>query len=258
MKLDGYMVYSNHEIDWEGVTVMKLSYGTGTRGFEFTVEYRARKTMSIEVRQPGTVRVIAPRGVSRDRIMNAVELKSDWIIDKLGDAIIAGERNRKREYVNGERFVILGKELALRIVENESLKAPRATLLDGHIRVEAGSRNDDAISRAIESMYRQKAFEVISDSIERYKHRFDIKPSIVRIKAQKKRWGSCSSKRALNFNWKCVMSPLPIIDYIVVHEMCHLVHMNHSSDFWNLVGGIMPDWKERREWLRKNGVMHDV
>ncbi|MBU0727650.1 M48 family metallopeptidase, partial [Patescibacteria group bacterium] len=66
------------------------------------------------------------------------------------------------------------------------------------------------------------------------------------------RWGSCSDRKNLNFNWKLIMAPIEIIDYVVVHEMCHLKQMNHSSKFWNLVAEKMPDYKELRKWLKDN------
>ena len=69
----------------------------------------------------------------------------------------------------------------------------------------------------------------------------------------KKRWGSCTSKRELFFNWKCIMAPSPVLDYIVVHEMAHMVYMNHSQEFWHLVKKVLPDYVQRKEWLRNNG-----
>ncbi|HBQ86147.1 MAG TPA: M48 family peptidase, partial [Syntrophomonas sp.] len=81
-----------------------------------------------------------------------------------------------------------------------------------------------------------------------------IVPNRVVIKEQKTRWGSCSSKHNLNYNFKTVMAPLPVLDYIVVHEMCHLVHLNHSREFWNLVESIIPEYRQHKEWLKMNGA----
>ncbi len=77
----------------------------------------------------------------------------------------------------------------------------------------------------------------------------------ISIRNQKTRWGSCSSKGNLNFNWRLVMAPAGILDYVVIHELCHLAYLNHSSQFWHLVSGILPDWKERRSWLKANGPL---
>lgn len=76
----------------------------------------------------------------------------------------------------------------------------------------------------------------------------------ISIREQKTRWGSCSSSGMLSFNWKLMLAPPGILDYVVVHELCHFRHMNHSADFWNMVGEIIPDYKERRKWLAENGI----
>ncbi|HID0886867.1 TPA: M48 family metallopeptidase, partial [Clostridium botulinum] len=86
-----------------------------------------------------------------------------------------------------------------------------------------------------------------------YSNILKVAPKNIVIKNQKTLWGSCSSKGNINYNYKIVMAPLKILDYIVVHELCHLVHMNHSKDFWQLVESIIPDFKERRNWLKENG-----
>ena len=75
-----------------------------------------------------------------------------------------------------------------------------------------------------------------------------------RIKEQKTRWGSCSKRNNLNFNWKIIMAPEKVIDYVIIHELCHLVHFNHSKEFWNLLAFYMPDYKEQAEWLKNNGI----
>ena len=80
----------------------------------------------------------------------------------------------------------------------------------------------------------------------------------IKIKEQQKRWGSCTSKRELLFNWKCIMAPSPVLDYIVVHEMAHMVYMNHSKEFWHLVKKVLPDYVQRKEWLRNNGIKYDL
>jgi predicted metal-dependent hydrolase len=102
--------------------------------------------------------------------------------------------------------------------------------------------------------YRKKAREQINERIKYYQPKVGVQPARITVKEQKKRWGSCSSRGNLNFNWRAVMAPSPVLDYIIVHELCHLKHHNHSREFWNLLASILPDYKNRREWLKKNGV----
>jgi predicted metal-dependent hydrolase len=109
------------------------------------------------------------------------------------------------------------------------------------------------IRQAFISWYREHADKKVKERVEKYKNMIGVNPNRVRVKKQKKRWGSCSSRGNLNFNWKLIMAPMEIIDYLVVHEMAHLIYPNHSRDYWELVETIIPDYKERQEWLRING-----
>ena len=103
--------------------------------------------------------------------------------------------------------------------------------------------------------YKQKAKRQILQRIEYYSAYIPeaVKINRITIKEQKSRWGSCSSKGNLNFNWRLILAPEAVLDYVVVHEMCHLKYMNHSKAFWSEVERILPDYKDRRKWLKENG-----
>jgi predicted metal-dependent hydrolase len=116
----------------------------------------------------------------------------------------------------------------------------------------------EKMRRAMEKWYRKKADRIINDRVGVYIDKIGKEPKIVKVKEQKRRWGSCTSKGNLYFNWRCIMAPPPIIDYIVIHEMSHLVHPNHSKRFWQKVESILPDYKKRRKWLRDNGLRLDL
>jgi len=91
-----------------------------------------------------------------------------------------------------------------------------------------------------------------------YQHYFNEKSLNIKVKEQKKRWASCTAKNELLFNWRCAMAPSHVLDYIVVHEMCHMIHKNHSQAFWNKVEAVLPDFKRRKEWLKNYGVKMDL
>jgi predicted metal-dependent hydrolase len=105
----------------------------------------------------------------------------------------------------------------------------------------------------MENWYRDKTAQAIADRVNFYLPTVGESPTRITIKEQRKRWGSCSSLGRLNFNWRIIMLPQSVLDYIVVHELCHLVHHNHSRDFWNLVGSILSDYQECKQWLKLNG-----
>ncbi len=101
--------------------------------------------------------------------------------------------------------------------------------------------------------YKKQARLVITNRVQYYSQFTKNYYHTISIRDQKTRWGSCSGKGNLSFNWRLILAPPEILDYVVVHELCHLTHLNHSKDFWNMVGNILPDYKIRRKWLKENG-----
>ncbi|SHK65460.1 M48 family metallopeptidase [Hespellia stercorisuis] len=99
--------------------------------------------------------------------------------------------------------------------------------------------------------YREQARQAIIPRVNYFAERMELRPNSIRIKEQKSRWGSCSSKRNLNFNWRLVLMPQEVMDYVVVHELCHLRYMNHSQEFWAYVEQIMPDYRRWKKWLKE-------
>jgi len=233
---------------------MQLSLDYGTQTIKFEVEFRKRKTMAITIEPPGMIKVIAPKGTKEEVILEKVTNKAPWIIKKLYYFKYIKHQKIRKEFVNGESFMYLGRNYSLQLHIKEDLKNPIIKLYLGKFVVYTPTKDEVIIRKAMEEWYRRKALQQIKERVEYYQHRVGVKPNKVTVKEQKKRWGSCSSKGNLNFNWRAVMASSNVLDYIVVHEMCHLVHLNHSKDFWDMVQSILPDYGTRREWLKKNGV----
>ncbi|MGI6452102.1 MAG: M48 family metallopeptidase [Syntrophomonadaceae bacterium] len=233
---------------------MRLSFQYGDTAINFEVSYSRRKTITISVETPGLVSVKAPVGLSDDEIIRRVQSKARWIVEKLYEVKNIKTIPVKKEYVNGESFMYLGRDYPLQISIDKELKQPIVTLLQGEFTVFTASRNEEPVKKAMESWYRSKATEQINERIKYYEPRVGVKPTRITVKEQKKRWGSCSSKGNLNFNWKAIMAPPSVLDYIIVHELCHLIHYNHSREFWNLVGSILPNYKTQQAWLKENGA----
>ncbi|MDD2251326.1 MAG: M48 family metallopeptidase, partial [Candidatus Cloacimonetes bacterium] len=116
-----------------------------------------------------------------------------------------------------------------------------------------GESRKQVVKETLIKWYRQCFTEVVEERIEKYSLYLSVSPRKVVVKDQKTRWGSCSEKGNINLNWRLVMAPIEIIDYVVVHELCHLRIMNHSKDFWNLIESILPNYRESRGWLKVNG-----
>lgn len=235
---------------------MKIEYGTET--IEFSVVYRKRKTIEIGVEPPNIVSVVAPEGMEEDIIQKHVKIKANWIVKKLYEIRTIQSRQLDREYINGESFMYMGRNYSLRIVEDKTIKRAMTKLYQGKFIIATPTRDEIKLKESMERWYRQKAYDKVIERVTYYQKYFSIKPSDIKVKEQKKRWASCTSKGELLFNWRCAMAPSFALDYIVVHEMSHLIHMDHSKEFWHLVGRIMPDYEKRREWLKNYGVKMDL
>ena len=116
----------------------------------------------------------------------------------------------------------------------------------------------ELIKEMLTKWYKDSFGDIVRERIEKYSPELNVAPAKIFIKNQKTRWGSCSTKGNINLNWLLVMTPLEIIDYVIVHELSHLKVINHSQEFWTLVESILPDYKERRKWLKENGTKKTI
>lgn len=221
---------------------------------EFEVTHSKRTTMAIKISPTGTVHVAVPNRTSKKDIIDWVNSKSGWIIKKLTEIDEIKADITSKEYIQGESFMYLGLDYPLQIEIHNELNKPTADLNCGRFIVRTSTADSKVIRSAMEAWYRYKADEIIQSRIEYYKPMLNVSPNRVTIREQKTRWGSCSFKGNLNFNWKAMRAPFEVLEYLVVHELCHLVHLNHSHEYWSLVSSILPDYKVRKDWLRKNGI----
>jgi predicted metal-dependent hydrolase len=237
---------------------MRLSYQYGTERIEFDVIFRKRKTLSIEVEAPSVITVIAPEGRTEEEILQSVKTKSKWIVQKLFEIREIEYRKYDKQYINGEAFLYMGRNYSLQIILDEKVRLPETKLSRGKLCVTSYSKEEAVIKKAIENWYWDKAKEKVKERVKYYQSQFDVKPKRIMIKDQLKRWGSCTKDQQLFFNWKCIMAPSPVLDYIVVHEMCHMVYMNHSKEFWGLLKRVLPAYEQWKEWLKNNGIKYDL
>ncbi len=234
----------------------KIEYKS--RVIEFELIRRKRKTMGISIQPPDIVKVAAPFRVPEYVILEKVLGKADWIIKKLDELSAKGVTTTKKAFQTGELFLYLGENYALNIILAAKYKRPIIELQEREIYIYTNSDDKDKLRSAMEKWYRGKAMEVISLRVKYFQRYFTKTPIGIVVKEQKKRWASCTGKDKLLFNWRCVMASKEVIDYIVLHELCHMVHKNHSKDYWNLVHSLMPDYKEKQNWLKEKGVLMNI
>ena len=206
-----------------------------------------RKTISLQVSDDATLTIRAPFEVSEE-IINRVILKhSNWIEKKKKEMQLRDIKFSKKEFINGEGFLYLGNYYRLRLVENQ--ETPLNFENGFFLSKEYLARAEDIFI----DWYKERAYEKISERVKWYAQKRGFKYNKINITNAQKRWGSCSCLNNLNFSWRLIMAPLSVIDYVVVHELVHLVEKNHSRAFWNKVKMLMTDYKKHQEWLKKNG-----
>ena len=225
----------------------------GASIIEYEIDYSRRKTMSITVKPDGTIRVAAPKGTAGKTVQDWVASKSKWIADKLAEVAVAHRDTVPRSYQSGEEFAYLGQPMRLELFCDPQQTKTKVRLREGTIQISGPDCSPPTVQAALETWYRWAAGRYIQARVGHYQTPVGRPPGRITIREQKTRWGSCSARGNLNFNWRIMMAPPEIIDYLVVHELCHLVHLDHSPQFWKLVGSIIPDYKARQNWLRHNG-----
>jgi predicted metal-dependent hydrolase len=206
-----------------------------------------RRTFAIEINQDGGLIVRAPSHASKAEIAHLLEEKKSWILSKKRLAFEQALETPPKKFTPGEEFLYLGTSYPLEIVEGDH---PLLVLKD---RFFLAADVQDEAQAVFTDWYRGQAAQVITERAACQAQKYGFSYSKVRINNAKTRWGSCGPKGSLNFPWRLVMAPLEVIDYVIVHELVHLRIRNHSKDFWDSVAQIMPDFKQRRKWIKDHG-----
>jgi predicted metal-dependent hydrolase len=228
---------------------MKFTYNN--REIIYSVIKKNRKTISIRIDDQGNVIVSCPLYISDKKVKELVESKAAWISSKL-DEIESAKRSRE----NLTNISFLGRSYKVNIheIEQDIIKIKlEENTFEVHITNKLKEKREEYIKDSIVRWYRERAKKIFEERIKYYSQKLGVSPNRVSIKDQSTRWGSCSSKGNINLNYRVVMAPMEVIDYLIVHELSHMIHLNHSKDFWLLVESVLPDYKERRAWLKANG-----
>lgn len=222
-------------------------------GIDIAIKKSKRKTVSIFIERDGSVSARVPETLSDEEIEEVIQTKEYQIHKHLAEWNQLNERKVEREYVNGQSFLYLGRNYRLKLVEE---KLGELKLKNGYFLL---SRQEQQMARELfVDFYKKKLNEKIWPIVERYKAQLGVQPNEVKIMELKTRWASCTPKGNVNFHWKCAMAPIDVLHYIVVHELAHLIHPNHTTAFWNEVDKIMPNYEKQMQWLKMNGAGMDL
>ena len=214
-----------------------------------------RKTATIKV-DDRVVSVVVPQDLAEQRITRLLKDKNRWIKNKIATQKAIAPVNEK-QYISGEAFSYLGKNYRLKVKRGPFQPVK---LLQGHLvaTLPDGSNNPHMVRNALVRWYQGQATHKLIEKTNRYAEQIAVKPTAINIKTYKSRWGNCNSKGHIDYNWKIVMAPHWVVDYVVVHELCHLKHFNHSKKYWNKVKHHCADATDAKEWLRINGASINI
>ncbi|ATX81789.1 hypothetical protein Ga0123462_0920 [Mariprofundus ferrinatatus] len=229
-------------------------------GFSYNVIRRPkRKTLSIVIRATNDVDVLAPSRMPLAVIDQFVSSKSIWIQRKLLFNREIRSQYRPKLFLAGETFKLLDTPLRLATRAGkrgvELIDDKLVVTLPASLKAES---REETIKRLLVTWFRDQAENHFKQRSKVLSQLIGRTPASVATKHYKSRWGSCHHDGRIYFNWRLIMAPARIIDYVIVHELCHLIHHNHSTAYWSLVESIMPDFRSAKQWLKINGATLEI
>jgi predicted metal-dependent hydrolase len=219
-----------------------------------------RKTIALQIKKNNVI-VRAPNGVSHEYIQSLVNQKSQWILTKLATQQLSAPSN-KPTYLPNSQLLIAGVEKKIVVSFTKKVQINTPTINENEIHINLPlyiqERTSDEqylsaqIKKRLSSWMKVQAETYLSFRLFELSKQLNIYPSSYIVKRYKSRWGSCNNKHELSFNYLLTMSPNWVFDYVIIHELCHIKHLNHSAKFWALVESHMPNYKSATQWLKSN------
>lgn len=214
---------------------------------EYSVVYAARKTLTITVERDRSVVIRAPHGTPREKIDAIVEQKKLWLYEKTRHTQKHDRPLQQREFISGATVLYLGKNYRLEVISEDF----DGILFDNKFLI---SKSYAAQApELLRDWYVKKAKEKIVPQVRFYARHMGVSYNNILISDLKYRWGSCTPKNNLNFNWRLIKAPMRVIEYVIVHELAHLLESNHTANFWGIVKTQLPDYVKSKDWLKHAG-----
>ena len=216
---------------------------------DYRIIYSNRKTIALMVERDRSIVVRAPIGASEEAIRQAVEAKKLWLYEKVNHAQKYPPRPVRKEFVTGETLMYLGRYYRLEITDDDEpgVRFQNRFYISRQHHADAG--------RLMREWYMARAQEKLTPKIRHYALAMGVAYDRIMISDLRVRWASCTPKNNLNFNWRIVKAPMFVVDYLIVHELAHLLEANHSPLFWNVVAVQVPRYGAAKDWLRENGAL---
>lgn len=210
-----------------------------------------RQTLQITVDRQGELLIFAPKGCDLEVMKQFVKQKQFWIYTKLAEKGLYHRPLPTKQYVTGEGFNYLGRSYRLLLVDDQDIPLK---LEQGRLKL----RRQDADQGQVYLIqwYRDHAKPWLKKRIQQYQQRVGVEIQGIDVRDLGYRWGSCGRGSKLYFHWRTIMLPPAIIDYVVIHELVHLIEDHHTPTFWQRVERALPDFERRKQWLAENGSLH--
>ncbi len=232
----------------------EVRFGTTTIGYSIR-RSRRRATVSIAIDPEEGVLVTAPAPATVERLDAIVHAKAQWIVRRLKRQSDLPPGPSAREFVSGETFLYLGRQYRLRVEPTEAHGDAR--LESGWLRVPIPrylrSKRPAAVRTALTSWYKRHARRRLRERARAWAERLGLPTLRIIVTEQQKRWGSASASGAIRLNWRIIQAPMSLVDYVVVHELMHLRHPDHTPAFWTALERVLPDYETRKTKLRALG-----
>ena len=222
-----------------------------------------RTTLCLTMKTDGTVVVKAPQFITDNKIREIVEKKAEWIFNKRKEISRRESKKVKREYVNGATLPYLGEEVPIEIIlhkkskvelEEELLSEVSSNSSTKKIVIYTPNTETEGIQKRLKKWYKKQTMDFLMNHVPNFSQKMNVSYTSISIKSRKSQWGTCDTQGNLTFSWRLIMAPVESIDYVIVHELCHRKHMDHSKQFWGEVKKVLPNYKEYENWLNENSI----
>lgn len=214
---------------------------------DYTVKFSARKTLRINIERDRSITVNAPEGMSADKIHTEIEKKKLWIYQKRNHPQKQDEITESKKYESGSSILYLGQIYTLEVVKKEL----EGIVFNGNFYI--SKSNLIVADKLFEDWFRAKASAYIIPKVSQYAQSLGIAYESIKISKMRFRWGSCIKGKTLNFNYQLIKAPVSIIDYVIIHELAHIIESGHGNKFWQIIKTQFPSYLAAKNWLKNYG-----
>lgn len=236
----------------------------GTTLIEYNLHYKPNKRdIAIAVDWISGVTVTVSEGTSQEQIDTALRRKARWVLRKRAEFREIKHLTTHHEFISGEKFPYLGRQYRLKVHASNDGTDASINFINGRFSAvvpisSSPTWREEHLRAAFRDWYITHGLSKVQHRVQLFGSRLGLQPSKVVVKDQRARWGSCTKNGTININWRILMAPMSVVDYVIVHELGHMIRQDHSSDFWTTVQSVIPDYDVRKEWLRIHGPMLDL